>query len=959
MLACCIDKYIKMRQAASDKSVAKSPNAPAPGGGSNGNGDSDEADEEEDLLVTEFAPQVERIVNEMFDRCFRDGSYEQALGIAIEARRVDMVREAINRSPRRTEMLVHAFDLCQSVVTLRSWRREVLGVLVELYRQADVSDYVSLCNCLQALDDSPAVAVVLADLLKSDEEVKNLLAYQAAFDLCENENQKFVLDISAALPTDPFAKKATPATAAPAEAESAALSEEQMMANIEAARAAEGGEATAAAAAAAAPEAEDATPPLFPEGHSFWSRLRTLQSILVGGLSVRLYLQFLYKNNKADLILLGKIKDKLPERNSVCHSAAVVCHGYMHCGTTVDTFLRKNLEWLSKASNWAKFNAIGSLGVVHKGHLAESRTLLEPYLPKDAAMSTRPYQEGGALFALGLIHANKGGQGDTETVSYLLENLLAAGRNQTEKSAEVIQHGASLGLGLAAMGTGSLDHWEKLKNVLYSDSAVAGEGAAIAAGLMLLGTAKQGPVQEMLQYAHDTKHDKIIRGLSLGIALTMLGQEEQADGLIDRLQADNDAILRCSAMWTTASAYAGTTNNRAIRRLLHVAVSDVNDDVRRTAVMALGFVMLRKPDQVPRLVALLAESYNPHVRYGACLAVGISCAGTGADNAEAMAIVKPMLEDKVSFVRQGALMSMALMLMQENDARCPAVKELREKIDSVVGDKHQGVVAKFGATLAAGILDAGGRNMCVALTSRTGFLRQGAVVGMMCWLHYWYWYPLLQFFSLALAPTAIIGVTKDMKIASKFKMTCSTKPSLFAYTAALEEEKEEKKERITTAVLSTTAKAKAKAKLKQASTKSASTARDEADKNEGATDKDGDAEMADASGEGDSDKKKEEAKKEKEPKEPEPDSFMLSNPSRVTYAQHAFVMPDPTNRYRPVHTKQKRNLGVVVLTDSTPDEEDDELMEIEAPPKAGEEGPEPECPEPFEWVPPEFKSGAK
>ena len=180
---------------------------------------------------------------------------------------------------------------------------------------------------------------------------------------------------------------------------------------------------------------------------------------------------------------------------------------------------------------------------------------------------------------------------------------------------------------------------------------------------------------------------------------------------------------------------------------------------------------------MPRLVALLAESYNPHVRYGACLAVGISCAGTGASNAEAMEIVKAMLEDKVSFVRQGALMSMALMLMQENEARCPAVKALREKINSVVEDKHQGVVAKFGATLAAGILDAGGRNMCVALTSRTGFLRQGAVVGMMCWLHYWYWYPLLQFFSLTLAPTAIIGVTKDMKIANKFKLNCSTKVS--------------------------------------------------------------------------------------------------------------------------------------------------------------------------------------
>ncbi len=29
----------------------------------------------------------------------------------------------------------------------------------------------------------------------------------------------------------------------------------------------------------------------------------------------------------------------------------------MHCGTTVDTFLRDNLEWLKKATNWAKFSA--------------------------------------------------------------------------------------------------------------------------------------------------------------------------------------------------------------------------------------------------------------------------------------------------------------------------------------------------------------------------------------------------------------------------------------------------------------------------------------------------------------------------------------------------------------------------------------------------------------------------
>ena len=72
-----------------------------------------------------------------------------------------------------------------------------------------------------------------------------------------------------------------------------------------------------------------------------------------------------------------------------------------------------------------------------------------------------------------------------------------------------------------------------------------------------------------------------------------------------------------------------TGNNSAIRRLLHVAVSDVSDDVRRAAVMSLGFVLCATPAQCPRVVGLLAESYNPHVRYGAAMAVGISCSGTG------------------------------------------------------------------------------------------------------------------------------------------------------------------------------------------------------------------------------------------------------------------------------------------------------------------------------------------
>ena len=69
-------------------------------------------------------------------------------------------------------------------------------------------------------------------------------------------------------------------------------------------------------------------------------------------------------------------------------------------------------------------------------------------------------------------------------------------------------------------------------------------------------------------------------------------------------------------MYAIATAYSGTGNNSAIRRLLHVAVSDVSDDVRRAAVTCIGFVLTTIPEQCPRVVSLLAESYNPHVRYG-------------------------------------------------------------------------------------------------------------------------------------------------------------------------------------------------------------------------------------------------------------------------------------------------------------------------------------------------------
>jgi 26S proteasome regulatory subunit N2 len=206
----------------------------------------------------------------------------------------------------------------------------------------------------------------------------------------------------------------------------------------------------------------------------------------------------------------------------------------MHAGTTSDVFLRDNLEWLGLANNWSKFSATAGLGVIHKGFFEQGMTILTPYLPTSGGESNiqgANYSEGGALYALGLINAGCG----SDVTSYLRDTLHNA-------NGEVVQHGAALGLGVAGMGSKSTEAFDSLKEVLFNDSAVAGEASGYAMGLVMLGTAAAEPVREMLQYAHETQHEKIIRGLAMGIAFIYYGRQEEADEMIQTLLAEKVSI---------------------------------------------------------------------------------------------------------------------------------------------------------------------------------------------------------------------------------------------------------------------------------------------------------------------------------------------------------------------------------------------------------------------------------
>lgn len=107
-----------------------------------------------------------------------------------------------------------------------------------------------------------------------------------------------------------------------------------------------------------------------------------------------------------------------------------------------------------------------------------------------------------------------------------------------------MQHGAALGLGVAGMGGKSSESYEDLKQALFSsDSAIAGEAAGYAMGLVMLGTGNEDTSDEMLTYAKETQHEKIIRGLAVGLAFTYYGRQEQADGMVAKLL--DEKVFEC------------------------------------------------------------------------------------------------------------------------------------------------------------------------------------------------------------------------------------------------------------------------------------------------------------------------------------------------------------------------------------------------------------------------------
>lgn len=188
-------------------------------------------------------PRMEAIVERMFQRCVSAGEYRQALGIALEARRLDVIESIASthhRPPQKGkspssaveagaegDLLGYLLEASMTVVTKVSFRNQVLRLLVRLFSdQPSGPDYFSITQTFVYLNDPSLASKLLKDLLETKgsapgeaEENKVLKAYQICFDLAETATQEFLEAVRNSL---------GPAAAAPVEGTGGMQTEEKV-----------------------------------------------------------------------------------------------------------------------------------------------------------------------------------------------------------------------------------------------------------------------------------------------------------------------------------------------------------------------------------------------------------------------------------------------------------------------------------------------------------------------------------------------------------------------------------------------------------------------------------------------------------------------------------------------------------------------------------------------------------
>ena len=792
--------------------------------------------------------RINAIIENVFNNCLKDNRLYQALGFCVESYDLDRLTKAIESSKEIMKNINFVYEIAQNYVMNKEYNSFLVEHILKLLIKHAKNEYMEITSCQFFLNNSDALASTLLGILQEEDPS---IAYQICFDLYDNQNPSYLRLLINTINS---------------------INNEKQF--------------------------------------NLGEKLDNVKKILKGEISRDIIFKTLKKYNHVELKVLEDLMKSVEKGGSIENLGVILTNAFCNSHTGNAEFATKNINFVSKATNWARFIATASLGVINMGNTSKGyKEIFRDYLPGGSRASSI-YCLGGAYYGIGLIHA---GTNDADLMSFYRQALA---RQQNNK--EAIQHGIYLGMGLVAMASHDHDLYEFVREGIYTDDAIIGEAAGIAVGLIMVGSKDEGAIDDLMKYVHDTQHEKIIRAIAIALALIVYNAGEAADTLIEQLSSEKDPILRYGAMYCIGMAYCGSGNTAMLKKLIKFSVSDVSDAVRRAALINIGFLEIRTPDilfENLKVLGLLSESYNSHVRYGATMAIGISCAGSG--KVKPYKVIEPLFTDPNYLVRQAALIASGLIFSQTTLKQEEGIKEFTENLQNILDDKNEHLLIKFGAYISKGLMYLGGKNCVINLVSNTGENKMRSIIGMCLFTQYYYWFPMIHMLNLSVCPTFLYNLDDKLKLPKNYKMLSKAKPSIFGYPKEEEKDTKKKEVKAEAAVLSTHTRNKAKAK--KTGTMSM------LDIKPGSNIKSSQLELNPApSGKiPENEEKKDEKAKEKEEEikidtsNVEPDEEELENPIRILPLQRKVIKELDNNDFEPII--HGRYSGFVMLKRKRPD----------------------------------------
>jgi hypothetical protein len=114
-------------------------------------------------------PKLVEIVEKLLELSINEGDYKNACGIAIDIRRLDIIRVILEKSRNRNhgEILNYLFNIAKTVVHNVNFRGELFRLIIENYKNKELfaKEYSILSQCYFLCEDAQSLANLLYSML--------------------------------------------------------------------------------------------------------------------------------------------------------------------------------------------------------------------------------------------------------------------------------------------------------------------------------------------------------------------------------------------------------------------------------------------------------------------------------------------------------------------------------------------------------------------------------------------------------------------------------------------------------------------------------------------------------------------------------------------------------------------------------------------------------------------------